>query len=1010
MRNVLFPINRYIETIKDADTDTVVAPYEPEEIAEVARAFKNAQKVFSLRWGTKDSKDETDESKHVLDSRNWTGSNYPSGLVMWLQAGAAVKVILQTTCKGRSIRSWLDGYVSNSVLMSDVEIDERFKSVLSASEQEKLIPLLDFIPPKTTNEDMASAYRSIKKELSASFVESDSWLHHPYSKGGVSQSTTIASIRKFFRSLATLTPNPKSSNHSALIWSSLIRWSCEFTERYDLESKSIAVKLWNTQMDDMHDAITDVSKMTRVFKSWYATDLKFAVQKELRESMRMDFTEIEIKNGYIYLPERFFNTITKLAIEDGLLSNIVYEQFSRQHASWSASLQRMALIRAVGRKEKDWDLSLDGQQLPASYDMFLFKGSTKLTIDKHSAEEEVKHHLKSYPLVIKEWERFVKMFFISDFASMLPRATARSMIHNGIKTYYTFNFDSPYTKNYAGYVTQLSSSDGVDPSSIAKLQEVLTLDVITKPLTSAHDVVEYSLIKTTSHGFFGKDRVPDHIRKVIVQSFKGDRVEKRGQNEYEVVLDSQCFTIKPPLSRERSLDILTPSGVRGVPGIDFRYEEYTVSEKTNWLDLWFTYPVSELDGNSNLEALYEKRLGLFSTQREFGSEVRFHKLPWDEVVTMNYGLVFSLANTDVAGVFESTKAARLLPSVFSSATDLGTSLAKNAKSNKFTCDRYIEINVPVLRSNIKAEVMSAYLSGTHKENDGRDDVELLSKCIFASGDKVQGVSRLAVYDMPFKSRSFKDCCTCRIVVDLARDVEYNRVRVHKYDEKTVTLITEISIPGFESVNPVENDLYYIRGVGTNLSNFFVEPIDFHYPNLNVADAPTLWAELAVSVIRDLALGMDSIFYKKKAAELLNYATDTFVPKVDVQLPVMFGRHQTLYSQVNKMLELIKALETDKKDKGKLVVTDACLDEVFAYLTSIYGDSISKSVAFGSCYRGDYKALLKDVEMGAVRFPEVPPIVRGFKSKPESTCFNITEVLDATVNYYATNVLQRLMEE
>jgi len=980
MRRRFYPRVRKIELLAPRAGNFGTAPYRADLVKNVREAFINASRVFQNRLDYKTEDKGQKVSSVALVARDRKNSNIPMRESMLAQIGAAIGVLLETPLSGRMIKHWL--FQSSA-------------SVPGEKTQQTGSALQLFI--MTTGKE--NEYTNTVSTLQNLLLSADAWVMNPYPTDGKTFQEQQRDIKKLLKILTEdINPNFDADRDSAFIWSCLIKWVFTFNEFFGEHGKNDGPIWYQTVFHDLYKSLNDHSVMLSTFQRWYATKVYIDQQQDLRNRMRVDFSRVEINNGMIWLPSSFFEALVEFAVEDGLLCNLEFVNFQSGYEGWSSYLEIMSKYRAILKyenKEVDLDSSLD-LFLPHSWTKVDDNGvviNVPITTKIEEILKEVQYFNEAYRLHNELWKKFCSSYFTSIFEDVLPRVAVRTTIENGIKAMYHFSFDTPHIKNYIGYRIRMErDSSGSDYKEVVVHDPIMELSQPVVQLHQQHDIVKNKMLMREQCGYYGWDGVDEEVKKVLIEQFVDSRVTKPAVDTWYYEEFDEAFTILPPKGIKREIDILETGSATGIPmvravdGGDYRLRQYDLrAAELSYLDLWFTYPRSELDNNTDLETLYNRRLRLLTEQRDFGPYGEFLKLPWDAVVTPNYAMMFAFANADFSNFYYSMRATRLIPAQFADAADMVALLAKNRRSRMVVLPRYIEIEFPVHKSNI----YSSYLA----DLDGKDFV-------FKSAETRDSKPKFMIKKEQYSTFSFTDCFRGFLTIDLGFDVNLNKCKVNKVNTTTVTILMDVPVPGFENIDPNADDMFYIRSCLEGETGL-IHPRDLCLSSIDANDVTTLWIELAMGLIRDALLGVWKINpsdgrprgLSAWATELVEFYAETFV-NVAGDLQVTQGGAYLVETEA-----LLNALKVLANHTNLTALSEQHKKQFSDLLSSVYGEAFTRALPFGNFYLGSYYNLLKDVMTGVIRLPAEKRPITDLKRTIELTCIENSEIFTAIVNYY-----------
>jgi len=272
---------------------------------------------------------------------------------------------------------------------------------------------------------------------------------------------------------------------------------------------------------------------------------------------------------------------------------------------------------------------------------------------------------------------------------------------------------------------------------------------------------------------------------------------------------------------------------------------------------------------------------------------------------------------------------------------------KKAKSNLVPIDRYWQFSIPIPAANIKAEYLN------HLQDEAR-------KIIFKTSETRDGKPAFTLYKEEYATHYFKNCYRADVVIDVSEDLVWRDAKRLKVNKDRIHYQFPITVPGLESIDPLNDDRYLIR----HGSKDILDTRDLHSMAFG-ADEITAWFELAVSLARETVLVDKHERISVRASSLLKYADANFaaVPPDTLVVKAMSGGVTYPYT---KILNLLRILQDGKMDDSKVDKTAESYVKSMELLQIIYGDV--QALGFPINYDGDYTLLLQDLRKGTARLP------------------------------------------
>jgi hypothetical protein len=883
---------------------------------------------------------------------------------------------------------------------------------------------MDFFVPCASDNEQAKydAYKTIKRDLVKKFENSNSWVIDSFTRGA-RFGEILTDLKEIINKIRTLTPNPNSMRLSSYIWAVIIRWTQEYSLIFaaDENSRPIYARTFffdmystvRTVTDDKDgDAAADNTK--RAFTHWYATKQKLSAQSAIRNAVELDFSKAEVKNTDLLLPKSFYESMLDLATQTGVNEASEYISWTRQYSEWRDSAVNVAKIRAVS-KSQGWDLDIS----PA-YDLLL-PHAFDIEITREEAERAIAYHNASCAVVVASWKEFVEECYVTSFEQILPQVTFRRCARerSGIPTIYSFVFDAPYKRTAVGYRFRVKQDPKAGGSKqVALFSDIATISLRPSSGKSTVDPIVLEFLMKQQKGFYGVDLVPENVKAAIVEFMRDDIIRPAGPNKYSYTRYKTAYTLVPPRRADRTtgedIRVTGSSEIRVADRDDFEQREYSLTAPVrdiDWLDLWFTYRRVELEANANnLAGLYEARRRLLTSERTFGRDVEFLSVPYDEVAIPNHQLMIEFAVDAQQGVYHSAKTLRLLPQGFAEEGEFARFLSRQGRSTRHGMRRFITVRVPVLKSNLKPLYVQDLTPGA---------------TIYSSSEKRNGVSRLRIVDEKFAPYGYTSCYTAYLVLDLAHDVMFNSQTKADVIEKgdRVVLNKPVGIDEFEVIRPENDDRYIIRttdayrGMGNAASKYFgdVSPYDLCNSGISGDDHLSLWTELGMGVLRDVALQVVSSKVVGRARELVDFAKLAFNLEADAKLLVsggvayvsamgLYAALEIIVKHSDAILKAVKrALELPVEHQSTFIeypeeVSRTCVSTV----RSVYGSDDEGPLKYASTYPGSYYRLLLDSLAGVNRLKAIPEMVSALKVNMDLSCLSYPQALFQAARYF-TNV-------
>jgi len=236
-------------------------------------------------------------------------------------------------------------------------------------------------------------------------------------------------------------------------------------------------------------------------------------------------------------------------------------------------------------------------------------------------------------------------------------------------------------------------------------------------------------------------------------------------------------------------------------------------------------------------------------------------------------------------------------------------------------------------------------------------------------------------------------------------VLFDNFKLVKTNPKTVHGIVESGVPGLESVNPLDDEFYFIRRFS---SQPIVDDADLIGLDAKVDDDLDLWTTLTLSKAREVLLNQ-KVYGRDiaNATELVETANYSF----DFTSPISLGH--TLgnkFVSTKDLLEFLEALKSaaipanpnikDKKDvyAASIAIPDDVKEAAVKLVTNVYGSSTQQSLPLPIIFDGSYGELLIDMRYNVVRAGKFRNYTKGIKWTSPVACLRDVSITHQLAQY------------
>lgn len=723
---------------------------------DVENALKIAKKAFSLRYEHIRLRDNSD----FYRPSGRASSNLPTGDRGYLMFGHFLSGLLTQTVGGRTIKEILTTTPETDANVFTVDCSKA--CWLSFSGGEKV-----FQYPSTVTSGAASTlsgWCDLANAIFAKLIETFTTESYNDPVGKKNKIQLVKCAFDVFKCIKINTDDKMAFTYVL----SVIKTYLEINDTIlRVVSNDTYSSLAFTKFD-IAAALHDVNKLVEIQFALHDSERYLENLKRRFEVYNIDLTQLKLVDGYIQVPENFYDKIIDVAI-NGVLDDS-HEEFLYQDKK-AAYLNDLIEVARISRELR---YLKDPAALPQEFDACIPLRTYVLTGDIKSWANQVSLFKMTYPQFVEELVRTVNLISERKDGYWFPQVSCRHAPYEGIDTYYRFDFSSRFTPCYLML-------------KLAKRRDQYDVDVQgTMSFNPTGDVSHEDQVINASYlhydagnNFFGTVTIDQSELQLFKEQFMWLKRHECEDHHVEYILKQDVYKIIPPGDVVRARDIIDNNMNRliGAGTKEYSIERVELKNAT-LLDLMFCFRQYEVSDPAKYPLQYESRFALLDKRLPPKPQSISQSVPKIGETTPNYGLLFSVAGGgDLVGNNRQIYLPRYMNYDISVVSQKAKGLFKQLP-RRFSYSFPIEVRA----------INSRYL-----ENKKAGDT------IYASGDKRWGVNRVVVVNTPF-NKHLPDTVTCTLTMDLYYDAAFTNIEKQFETRSNLNFIMKPQFSDFSGVS------------------------------------------------------------------------------------------------------------------------------------------------------------------------------------------------------------------